>query len=71
MFCTGNSHCDGQERWVAAMLPKGSDCVFEPKAIELRVDLVLRMLGYSDLDHVRPVVRSITESVTQLSLIHI
>ena len=65
MFFIGNSHCDGQERLVAAMLPKGNDSVFEPKAIELRVDLVLRMLGYSDLDHVRPVVRSITELVTE------
>ena len=41
------------------------DSVLEPKALELRVDLVLRMLGYSDLDRVRPAVRSITKAVTE------
>ena len=41
------------------------DSEFEPKALKLRADLVLRMLGYSDLDRVRPAIRSITEAVTE------
>ena len=37
--------------------------MFEPAAIELSVNKVLRMLGYTDMERVRPVVRSISEEV--------
>jgi len=37
--------------------------MFEPSTIELNVDKVLRLLGYTDLERVRPAVRSACEEV--------
>jgi hypothetical protein len=56
--------CERQVRDVASELLNEGGSVFEPMAIELRVDQILRMLGYSDMESVLPAVRSVTESVS-------
>jgi len=63
MLSANEFSCERQGPEVASDLLNEGVHVFEPKAIELRVDQVLRMLGYSDMKRVRPDIRSICEEV--------
>jgi len=60
MTCAGESYSSNQEHSVAMKLLNNSDCVFEPKTIELRYEQVLRMQKYKDLSRVHPEILSIT-----------
>ena len=55
--------CEKRELEVNYKLLNEKGSVFEPKAIELQVDQVLRVLGYSDMERVLPAVRSASEEV--------
>ena len=55
--------CKIRERKVDYKLLNIRGGMFEPVAIELSVDKVLRMLGYTDMERVRSEVRSISEEV--------
>ena len=63
MLSRVDSSYEKRGREIVNELPNARDCVFEPKSIELRVDQVLRVLGYSDMERVLPAVRSISEEV--------
>ncbi len=67
MICAGDSHCDSQEHSVAAKLLNDGDFVFEPEAVELRVEQVLRMQKYKDLSRVHPEILSIAEAMTAMA----
>lgn len=63
MFGVVDPSCKIQEQKVDYKLLNIRGSMFEPIAIELSVDKVLRMLGYTDMERVRPAVRSISEEV--------
>lgn len=63
MLSIVDSSCEKPELEVNYKLLNEKGSVFEPKAIELRVDQVLRVLGYSDMERVLPAVRSASEEV--------
>jgi len=68
MTCAGESYSSNQEHSVAMKLLNNSDCVFEPKTIELRYEQVLRMQKYKDLSRVHPEILSIAEAMTSLAV---
>ncbi|GBE43083.1 vitamin B12 dependent methionine synthase, activation domain [bacterium BMS3Bbin10] len=67
MICAGDSHCESQEHSVAARLLSDGGFVFEPEAIELRAEQVLRMQGYKDPSRVHPEIPLIAEAMTALA----
>jgi len=55
--------CKKREQKVNHKLLNVRGGMFEPVAMELSVDKILRMLGYTDMERVRPAVRRISEEV--------
>ena len=63
MLSMVDASCKKQRREVDYKLLNLRGSMFEPVAIELSVDKVLRLLGYTDMERVRSAVRSISEEV--------
>ena len=63
MLSANEFSCESQGREVASELLNEGGRMFEPKAIKIRVDQILRILGYSDMESVRPAVRNVCEEV--------
>lgn len=65
MFGKGEPYRSEQERLVAAKFPREVSSVFKPQVNQPDLNQVLRMLGYSNPDRVRPNVWSIAKSVIE------
>ena len=63
MLSMVDASCNKQRREVDYKLLNVRGSMFEPVAIELSVDKVLRLLGYTDMERVRSAVRSVSEEV--------